>query len=146
MGHFIGMDLHMQIVQMCILDGAGRLVLQDCIPMERETLSTYAQRHFTREDALAVEATFNTWAIVDLLTPFLGRIVVSNPLQTKAIASAKVKTEKVDARILAELLRCDFLPEVWQPDAETRRIRSLVSRRSAWVADRTGIKNLSTPR
>ncbi len=47
-------------------------------------------------------------------------VVVSNPMATKAIAQSKIKTDKVDAKVLAQLLCCDFLPTVWQPDADTR--------------------------
>jgi transposase len=71
----------------------------------------------------------------------VAEVVVSNPLQTKAIAQAKVKTDKVDALVLAQLLRCDFLPRVWEPDEATQQLRRLTNRRAALVADRTGVKN-----
>jgi transposase len=66
---------------------------------------------------------------------------VSNPLTTKAIASAKVKTDKVDALVLAQLLRCDYLPQVWQPDAATQELRELTGHRAGLVGDRTRLKN-----
>ena len=90
---------------------------------------------------MALEATTNTWAVVGVLRPHVGEVVVSNPLQTKAIAQAKVKTDKVDALILAQLLRCDFLPRVWQPDEATQVMRRLTGRRSALVGMRTAVKN-----
>jgi len=71
----------------------------------------------------------------------VGRVVVSNPLRTRAIAEAKVKTDKVDALVLAQLLRCDYLPEVWRPDAHTRRLRQVTSRRASLVHQRTAVKN-----
>jgi transposase len=68
--------------------------------------------------------------------------VVSNPSKTRAIAEAKVKTDKVDARILAQLLAADFLPPpVWLPDARTRRLRRQVARRAHVVRQRTRFKN-----
>jgi transposase len=54
---------------------------------------------------------------------------------------AKIKTDKVDALVLAKLLRCDYLPRVWEPDAATQRLRRLTHRRASLVADRTAIKN-----
>ena len=48
-----------------------------------------------------------------------GTVMVPNPMRTRAIASAKVKTDKIDAQVLAQLAAADFLPEVWAPD-ETR--------------------------
>jgi transposase len=90
---------------------------------------------------VAMEATTNTWAIVDLLEPFVAEVVVSNPMRTKAIASAKVKTDKVDATILAQLLRCDFLPPVWIPGPALRQLRSLTSRRAVLTHHQTAMKN-----
>jgi transposase len=69
------------------------------------------------------------------------RIVIGNPLRVRAIAEAKIKTDKVDSQVLAELLRCEYLPVVWQPDAETQRLRRLTHRRAALVSDRTRLKN-----
>lgn len=76
-----------------------------------------------------------------VLRPFVQEIVISHPLKVRAIAEAKIKTDKVDARVLAELLRCSYLPVVWQPDAETQRLRRLTHRRAALVSDRTRLKN-----
>ena len=67
--------------------------------------------------------------------------MVSNPLATKAIASAKVKTDKVDSLVLAQLLRCDYLPEIWQPDEQTQELRRLTGRRSGLVGQATLLKN-----
>jgi transposase len=79
--------------------------------------------------------------VVEVLRPYVAEITVSNPMATKAIAHAKVKTDKIDARTLAQLLRADFLPSVWQPDAHTSRLRQLTNQRASLVADRTSIKN-----
>jgi transposase len=75
------------------------------------------------------------------LRPFVAEVVASNPLTTKAIAQAKVKTDKIDAEVLAQLLRCDYLPSVWQPDEATSLLRELTSRRTALVGDRTAVRN-----
>jgi transposase len=90
---------------------------------------------------VALEATTNTWGVVAILKPFVKEVVVSNPLRTKAIASAKVKTDKVDSLVLAQLLRCDYLPRVWEPPASVQAARSITGRRAALIADRTAVKN-----
>ena len=59
----------------------------------------------------------------------------------KAIAHARIKTDKIDAGVLASLRAADFLPEVWLPDAQTERLRRLVTRRDQVVRHRTRIKN-----
>ena len=88
-----------------------------------------------------LEASVNTWAVADLLRQHAGRVVVSNPLRTRAIASAKVKTDKVDSEVLAQLLAADFIPEVWVPDEATRKLRQLVSRRRSLVQQQTRQRN-----
>jgi hypothetical protein len=92
-------------------------------------------------DEVALEATGNTWAIATLLASRAGRVVVSNPAKTRAIAEAKVKTDKVDAEILAQLLAADYLPAVWRPDPATSALRRQVLRRAHIVRQRTRLKN-----
>lgn len=77
--------------------GAGQV---ECRP---ERLRAWAAT-LRADDEVALEATGNSDAIVALLAPRVARVVVSDPLKTRAIAEAKVKTDKVDARILAQLL------------------------------------------
>jgi transposase len=76
-----------------------------------------------------------------VLASHAGRVVVANPAKTRAIAEAKVKTDKVDAAILAQLLAADYLPPVWRPDAETGALRRQVLRRAHIVRQRTRLKN-----
>lgn len=96
------------------------------------------------DDVVALEASTNTWALAELLGQHAGRVVVSNPLRTRAIADAKRKTDDIDAATLAELLAADYLPEVWQPDEATRRLRRLTAHRAALVRDRTAVRNRVT--
>jgi transposase len=90
---------------------------------------------------VALEATTHCWAVARALQPFVARVVVSNPMATKAIAKAKVKTDKVDAAVLAHLLRLGYLPEVWQPDDATRDLREWTARRTRLVGQRTAVIN-----
>ena len=71
----------------------------------------------------------------------VARVVISNPMKTRAIAEAKVKTDKVDAAILARLLAADYLPAVWMPDERTQALRRQVARRAHLVRQRTRLKN-----
>jgi len=68
-------------------------------------------------------------------------VTVGNPLQIKAIAQAKVKTDTIDAQVLANLLRCDYLPTVWTPDAGTQKLRELTTLRGNLIVDRSRLKN-----
>ena len=88
-----------------------------------------------------MESTSVSWAIAELVAGHAGRVTISNPMQTKAIASAKVKTDKIDAKVLAKLGAADFLPEVWVPDEQTRALRRRLSHRAGLVGQRTRLRN-----
>jgi transposase len=80
-------------------------------------------------------------AVSRVLSPHVARVVIANPLQVKAIAYSRVKTDKVDAGTLASLHAAGYLPEIWTPDAATERLRRLVARRYRVVRHRTRLKN-----
>src|SRR6476620_5610261 len=139
MVRYIGMDVHREFAQLAVLED-GRLRDEGKIGVTPEALRAWADG-LGVDDEVALEATGNSDAIANLLIPLVGRVVVSNPSKTRAIAEAKVKTDKVDARILAQLLAADFLPPVWLPDERTRGLRRQVMRRAHIVRQRTRIKN-----
>jgi len=141
MSRFVGLDIHKHEVEACLIDAQGQVLLRHRFNCSRDGLEDFARRHLLAQDKIALEATSHTWSVVAVLQPFVADVVVSNPLRTKAIAEAKIKTDKVDALVLAQLLRCDFLPSVWRPDPATQRLRRLTGRRASLVSDRTAIKN-----
>lgn len=138
---FAGLDVHKRVVEAVILDPEGKVLRRGRFDCTRKDLESFAREFLTKEDRVALEATTNTWAVVGVLKPFVAEVVVSNPLRTRAIADAKVKTDKVDALVLAQLLRMDYLPRVWEPDDATRELRRTCSRRASLVSDRTTVKN-----
>ncbi len=68
-------------------------------------------------------------------------VTLSNPLKTRAIAEARIKTDKIDARLLAHLLRANLVAESYVPDKQTRARRALLRHRASIVKTRTQIKN-----
>lgn len=127
----IGMDVHRSFAQVAILD-SGKFTDNIRIDLEHDAVVAFG-KSLRSEDEVILESTGNTAAIVRLLKPFVKRVVIANPLQVKAIAHARVKTDKVDAKILAQLHSAGFLPEVWSADDETQGLRRLVSERAALV-------------
>jgi transposase len=125
----------------CALDQRGKVLFRDTVACRREALVAFAKAKLRKTDQLAVEATTNTWAVADILRPFVAAVTVGNPLQIKAIAQAKVKTDKIDAQVLANLIRCEYLPTVWTPDAATQKLRQLTTLRGGVIADRSRLKN-----
>lgn len=136
----IGMDVHRSFAQIAVVE-EGLTRDEGRIGVQPEDLRDWAAEFLKPDDQIALEATTNSDAIATMLREVVTRVVVSNPRKTRAIAEAKVKTDKVDARILAQLLAADFLPETWVADDETRRRRRLVARRVHLVKQRTRLKN-----
>ena len=110
--------------------------------MRRDELEAFAQKELTHDDHVIVEATGNAAAVVEVLTPFVDRVVIANPKQVRMIAHAKIKTDAIDAAVLAKLYATGFLPEVWVPDQRTLALRRQVARRTQLVRQRVRLKNL----
>jgi transposase len=139
MRRVIGMDIHRTFAEVVFWED-GNLRPAGRVSMTRIGLEAFG-RSLTKEDEVVIEATGNAMAAVRVLAPHVARVIVANPLQVKAIAHAHVKTDKIDAGVLASLRAADFLPEIWLPDADTERLRRLVARRNQVVRHRTRIKN-----
>jgi transposase len=134
-----GLDVHRDFAQVAIWQ-AGVVSQAGRFATTPEQVRAFADS-LAPTDEVALEVTGNTWAIATLLASRAGRVVVSNTAKTRAIAEAKVKTDKVDAAILAGLLAADYLPPVWMPDAQTAALRRQVQRRAHIVKQRTRLKN-----
>ena len=139
MRRVIGMDIHRTFAEVVFWE-EGKLRPAGRITMTRAGLEGFC-RSLGKEDEVVIEATGNAMAVVRVLAPYVARVIVANPLQVKAIAHAHVKTDKIDAGVLASLRAANFLPEIWLPDADTERLRRLVARRNQVVRHRTRIKN-----
>lgn len=138
---FFGIDLAKKESQLCILDARGEVFEQKRFASTKEQFEEIALEA-NEEDTIAFEMTTNAFAVARLFkSKTKARVIVSNPIQTKLIASSKNKTDKIDARVLADLARVGYLPLVWLPDERTEAMRRLVSRRSNLVKRRTACKN-----
>lgn len=137
----IGMDIHRVAAEVVsLLD--GEIVKLGRIQMLRNKLEEFARRELTHDDHVVIEATGNAAAVAEVLSPYVDRIVIANPKQVHMIAHAKVKTDTIDATVLAKLYASGFLPEVWVPDPETLALRRQVTRRTQLVRQRSRLKNL----
>ncbi len=139
MRRIIGMDIHRTFGEVVFWED-GRLRPAGRVDMTRTALEGFG-KSLQPIDEVVIEATGNCMAVSRVLSPFVKRVVIANPLQVKAIAHAHVKTDKVDAGTLASLYAAGYLPEIWTPDAATERLRRLIARRYQVVRHRTRIKN-----
>jgi transposase len=139
MRRVIGIDIHRTFGEVVIWE-KGVLRHAGRVDMTRTALEGLGKT-LEPSDEVVIEATGNSMAAARVLSPFVARVVIANPLQVKAIAHAHVKTDKVDAGTLANLYAAGYLPEIWTPDAATERLRRLVARRYQIVRHRTRVKN-----
>lgn len=137
---FYGLDVHKDFFQVCALAEDGQTRKDFRVGGDAEAIEGFGRR-LERTDQVVLEATFHSWAIVQILRRYVDRVVVADPAQLKAIASARIKTDKVDAHILAQLLRMDFLPEVELPAAETWAVRQLMAHRNQLRRQSVATKN-----
>jgi transposase len=135
----LGLDVHRDFAQVAIWED-GVVEQAGQVATTAEALGLFAGS-LGAGDEVALEATGNSWAVAEVLARHGVKVVVSNPFKTRAIAEAKVKTDKIDAAVLAELLAANFLPAVWTPDEGTHLLRRLVVRRTHLVRQRTAVKN-----
>ena len=137
----IGMDIHRvaaEVVALC----DGKLTRLGRVPMLRDRLEAFASKELTHDDHVVIEATGNAASVAELLASFVDRVVIANPKQARTIAHAKIKTDAIDAAVLAKLYATGFLPEVWMPDQRTLASRRQVARRTRLVRQRVRLKNL----
>jgi transposase len=133
------LDLHRTFAEVAVME-EGRVRSAGRVELTGPALGAFA-RQLQPVDDVVLEATGNTHAVVRALQPYVRRVVVANPLRTRAIADAKIKTDKIDAAVLAQLHASGFLPEVWIPDERTEQVRRQVARRTQIVRHRTRLKN-----
>src|ERR687898_207851 len=136
----VGLDIHRVFAEAVMLDD-GRAVRLGRIGMTREHLAAFA-RKLRRDDHVVVEATGNASAVAEVIRPYVGRVVIANPRQVRLIAEARIKTDVIDATVLARLYASGFLPEVWIPDEATLSLRRQVTRRTQIVRQRARLKTI----
>jgi len=139
MRRVIGIDVHRTFGEVVIWED-GILRHAGRVDMTRTAVEGLG-KSLRPTDEVVIEATANSMAVSRVLTPFVARVIIANPLQVKAIAQAHVKTDRIDAGTLASLQAAGYLPQIWTPDAVTERKRRLAARRYQVVRHRTRIKN-----
>lgn len=136
----VGVDIHRVFAEAVMLEnGAVRRLGR--IGMTRDHLTAFAKT-LTHDDHVVVEATSNASAVAEVIRPHSGRVVIANPRQVRLIAEARIKTDVIDATVLARLYASGFLPEVWIPDEATLALRRQVTRRTQIVRQRTRLKTM----
>ncbi len=137
----VGVDLHQRFCYMTAVDARGKQLQAGGVENQAGALRRYFRQFRGQAVEVAVEACGFWPKFREVVEPEVERLVLVHPQRVKAIASAKLKNDRVDAATLAQLLRCDLLPQAWAADRETQARRQQVRLRATLVRQRTRLKN-----
>ncbi|RLI84807.1 MAG: IS110 family transposase [Archaeoglobales archaeon] len=134
----IGLDIHKKHSYAAVVDESGKIVEETRIKNTKETLEQFASKY--RGAKAVIEATSNYRYIYDVLENYM-EVKLAHPYKTRIIAEARIKNDRLDAKMLAHLLRANLIAESYVPPKEVRELRDLTRMRKALIEDRTRIKN-----
>jgi transposase len=140
MSVYVGIDVHRKRSQVAVIDQSGEVLANRNVPNGIEPILGVIGGLPAGTPA-AFEAAFGWGWLVELLEDYGFAPHLVHPLRCKAIASARLKNDKVDAAILGQLLRADLLPEAWIAPPEVRQLRALLRHRIQLVRLRTLLRN-----
>jgi transposase len=140
MSVYVGIDVHRKRSQVAVVDQSGEVLTNRNVPNGVEPILKVLGGLPPGTPA-AFEAAYGTTWLVELLEDYGFSPHLVHPSRCKAIASARLKNDKVDAAILAQLLRADLLPEAWIAPPPVRALRALLRHRVALVRLRTLLRN-----
>jgi transposase len=135
---YIGVDLHKQFFQVCALGGDGERHWESRFPRTEGGLAAFGHR-CGPSTRIAVEACGPTWPFVDALTPTGAVITVVDPRKTRLKAGYAAKTDRLDARRLADALRRASVVGIYVPPPAIREVRELCRGRHQLIQVRTRV-------
>jgi len=136
---YVGLDVHKEFCQACVIDRSGRVLSNERFSSTQEELDEFLDQF---KNAKFVLESTGIWEFIYEGVENRGfEAVLAHPLKVRAIAEARVKTDKVDAETLAQLLRANLIPRSWVPSKDMRDLRQLVRQRAYLVRQSTSLKN-----
>jgi transposase len=137
--HYVGLDVHKKTIAYCIKRVDGQIEDQGTVSTNKKELTNWI-RDLPYPRIMAMEATMFSGWIYDFLIPF-AEIKVAHPEMLKAIATGKKKNDRLDAAKIADLLRCNLLPECYMAPKEIRELRRVLRYRNLIVRQAVKMKN-----
>ena len=139
----VGIDIHKTRCNACVKTPQGTILEEFAFQNSSQGLDELVThlKHYS-EVQVAIESTGNLWTrIYDRLEQQQIRVALTNPKKTRALTENKIKTDRIDARLLADLLRGNLLSPSYIPPREIRIQRSIIRERAHLVETRTILKN-----
>ena len=138
--HYIGFDVHKKSISYCIKRADGSIVEEGKLKATRQALRDWAGRLKEAWHG-GMEATLFSGWIFDTLKPFASKLEMGHPARMKAIGASKKKNDKLDARMIADLVRCNLLPVCYVAPVAMRDLRRLLRYRNSVVRPAVQPKN-----
>lgn len=137
--YFIGMDLHQKTSTFSVKEKEGRIVEVKTVPTTKESIEKFLSPY--QGSMLTLEPVSQWYCYADFIESLGIEVKIANPMKVKAIASARIKTDSIDASVLADLLRAGLLPESYHAPADVRAWKEEVRLRMSLVRLRVQVKN-----
>jgi transposase len=137
---FVGMDVHRNRTQVCVMDNKGNELRNRNVVNDRAALAGELSG-LRKGTKVVFEAAYGTGWLAEFITGLGYEPHLAHASRCRAIADAKLKYDKLDARTLANLLRTGYLAEAWLAPGEVREQRLLLRERAWLVRLRTTAKN-----
>ena len=138
--NYIGLDIHKKSISCCVRQADGTIIQESTIAATRHALDEW-MRQLPQPWMAGMEATLFTGWIYDHLVSGGAMVKVAHPAMLQAIAAGKKKNDRVDARKIADLLRCDYFPECHMAPREIRDRRRVLRYRNLLVRQAVQMKN-----
>jgi len=139
--NYIGMDIHKQFTVAVVKDKEGNELDNEKFDNSQENFRKFLFPYSPEETKIVMESTSVWEPIFDIIEDMKYQIKLANPIKTRAIADARIKTDKVDADTLCDLLRLDAVAESYIPSKEVRILRDIIRARKSLVQGKVKIKN-----
>ena len=136
----VGVDLGKRKSQFAVVDEQGKVLVERKLPNQRTVIEAFLHS-LPKPIQVGCETCLNSYWLVDILEELNIPIHVGHALKLKLIAQSRVKTDKVDARVIAQLLRVGFFPDIAIPPRSIRQVRELLRGRVALTRSATQAKN-----
>lgn len=134
--NYAGVDLHKERSWFYVMNETGKRISSKSISNSPEALKKYFET-IPQPFILAVEATYNWYFFVDLAKSYADEVYLANSYELKAFAKRNKKTDKIDAKLIADILRKGYLPSVYISDKETRELKESLHYRMNLIKDRS---------
>ena len=137
---YAGVDAHRASAHITVMDETGKILRRKRVSSSPEGLKE-ALGDYQEPIKAVVEATYNWGPVYDWLAEIADEVILAHPAKVRAIADARIKTDTIDSRTLAHLLRADLIPAAYAPSKETRAVKRVLRQRMFFVRLQTMLKN-----